>query len=250
MSILQTAHRKEIAALHRKKERMDRRLFLVEGLKSVDEAHRSAWRVKYLVATDEWAAPASLQAPVFRVRPEELQKLSALDHAQQVLAVVHMPEETQNFLPAGRVLALDALQDPGNLGTILRLADWFGLEAVVCSADCVDRFNPKTVQASMGSLFRVQLIRTDLPAWLAALPETLWTAGAFLEGGSLYRTSLPSPGVLVLGNEGQGIRPATAEVLRHRVTIPGHGGAESLNVATAAAVFASEWTRRDFCGAP
>jgi len=250
MTTLTHARRKEIQALHRKKERMERRCFLVEGVKCVQEALNSGWPLECLLATDSWEAPPPWRAEVLRVKVEELQKLSALEHAQQVLAVFRMPEEMQNFTPAGRVLALDGLQDPGNLGTILRLSDWFGLEAVVCSPDCVDRFNPKTVQASMGSLFRVPMLRTDLPTWLASLPASLWTAGAFLGGENLYQTPLPAAGVLVLGNEGQGIRPATAAVLRHRLTIPGQGLAESLNVAAAAAVFASEWTRSDFPPAP
>lgn len=247
MTVLTHALRKDIQALHRKKGRLEQGCFLVEGVKCVQEALQSGWEIRAVLSTEAWTPADPVRGEWIQVSDAELQKLSALEHAQAVIAVVRIPAEPAFAIPQGRVLALDGLQDPGNFGTILRLADWFGLEALVCSADCVDRFNPKVVQASMGSLFRVPVLRTDLAAWLRDLPDSVWCGGAFLDGENVYAAGVPVPGVLVLGNEGNGIRPETEAVLRHRVTIPGRGGAESLNVASAAAVFCSEWTRAGFC---
>ena len=241
------AQRKSIVALHRKKERLRERKFLVEGVKGVADLLASDWQVAQLVATPAWQAPDHPDLPpVLEVSQDELQRVSALDTAQQVLAVVHMPGESvesDTVYHGGRVLALDDIQDPGNLGTLLRLADWFALDALVCSPGTVDRFNPKVVQASMGSLFRVRVQTASLPEFLRNLPPDTWAAGAFLKGDNLYKTPLPEQGVLVLGNESQGIRPETEARLPLRIHIPRRGQAESLNVATAAAIFCSEWSR-------
>lgn len=237
------AERKWIAGLHRKKERMASGCFLVEGVKSVEDLLASDFEVERLVATEGWEVPAGCGFRVARVSVSEMEGISGLETPQPVLAVVRMPAEAEWSGGRGRWLGLDGIQDPGNLGTLLRLADWFGLEGVVCSRDCVERFNPKVVQASMGSVFRVRVVVGDLPELLGGLPAGVWCAGAFLEGESVYEAELPPEGVLVLGNEGRGIRPETAAVLGCRLTIPGRGGAESLNVAMAGAVFCSEWTR-------
>ncbi|MCC5849293.1 MAG: RNA methyltransferase [Verrucomicrobia bacterium] len=238
------AQRKFIVALHRKKERLRERKFLVEGVKGVADLLASDWQVHQLVATSAWQPPELPNLPpTLEVSEADLQRVSALETAQQVLAVACMPPEPDQVYHGGRVLALDDIQDPGNLGTILRLADWFALDAVVCSPGTVERFNPKVVQASMGSLFRVHVQTAPLPAYLQSLPPDTWVAGAFLDGDNLYKTPLPKQGVLVLGNESQGIRPETEALLPQRLHIPRRGQAESLNVATATAIFCSEWTR-------
>ena len=241
---LSHAQRKAITVLHRKKGRVAQGQFLVEGVKSVADLLASPWKVHSLFATEAWKAPLDLQVPLIRVTDEELQRVSTLEKAQHVLAVGILPTSTSPSLPdQGRILALDGVQDPGNLGTLIRIADWFGVDAVVCSLDCADCFNPKVVQATMGSLFRVPVFHTDLVAYLKHLPTAFFRAGAFTQGDNLFQTSLPAHGVLVLGNEGQGIRPETEQRLNLKVTIPRLGRAESLNVATAAAVICSEWTR-------
>ncbi|MGA0332998.1 MAG: TrmH family RNA methyltransferase [Kiritimatiellia bacterium] len=236
--MLTHAQRKAVTALHRKKGRMDAARFLVEGVKSVGELLQSGWAVDQIFATPEWQPPPDLSVPVQPVSPEELKRLSLLETPQEVLAVVPLPPSPEPEPLQGRWIALDQLQDPGNLGTILRLADWFGLAGVLCSPDCVEWSNPKTVQASMGSVFRIPIRIQDLSTL-----QTPWLAGAFLSGKNLYETPLPENGVIVLGNEGRGISPALASLIPNHLTIPSFGEAESLNAAMAAAVFCSEWRR-------
>jgi len=240
--MLTHAQRKAVTALHRKKRRHDAGRFLVEGRKCVEEVLGSDWEVDTVFATVEWRRPDACEAPVVEVEAGEMRKLSALETPQCVLAVVCMPEPEAADLSRGRWLGLDGIRDPGNLGTILRLADWFGLDGVVCSPDCVDWSNPKVVQASMGSLFRVGPTVRDLPEAVGAAP---WAAGAVLDGRSVYGLEWPEHGMLVLGNESHGIRPETLAAVEHRLTIPRWGGAESLNAAMSAAIFCSEWRRME-----
>lgn len=244
--MLTHAQRKRIVGLHRKKGRVEEGCFLVEGVKSVADLLGSAFEVERIVAVDNWQAPMAVACPVDRVREDELKKLSALETPSSVLAVVKMPSGTEAWTAKGRWLGLDGIQDPGNLGTLLRLADWFGLEGVVCSPDCVDRFNPKVVQASMGSVFRVPVVIAELVPFLRDLPEGFVSAGAFLDGENVYRHGMPEVGILILGNEGRGIRAETEREIGIRLTIPGSGRAESLNAAMAGAVFCSEWLRNAF----
>lgn len=242
--MLTSAQRKDIIALQRKKERDDRRQFLVEGPKLVEELLASGWRVDRVVAVAEWAEGRNLSCPLHVVPPTELERVSAMETPNQVLAVARMPAAlAPPTAPSGLVLALDGLQDPGNLGTILRTADWFAVEQVVCSPDCADRFNPKVVQASMGAVFRVPLAAAPLAKWLGQLPATVDIAGAFLGGENLFTTPRPTPAVLVLGSEGRGISDAVAAQVRRRITIPRPGRGESLNAAIAAALLCAEWRR-------
>ena len=242
--MLTAAQRKDIVALQRKKERDDRRQFLVEGPKLVEELLASGWTVERIVAVAEWAEGRDLPCPIHIVPPSELERVSAMETPNQVLAVARMPAATlPPASPAGLVLALDGIQDPGNLGTILRTADWFAVEHVVCSPDCADRFNPKVVQAGMGAVFRVSLSTTPLAHWLDQVPAAVEVAGAFLDGDNLYATALPTLAVLVLGSEGRGISAEVAERVRRRITIPRPGRGESLNAAIAAALFCAEWRR-------
>jgi len=232
-----------VRALHRKKERQERGKFLIEGEKCVQDLLASGWPVDFLAAAPDWTAPADLRCPLYRVDAVQLQRVSALQHSPGVLAVAPLPPAPPHPPAAGKLLALDGIRDPGNFGTLLRIADWFGLDGLVCSPDCVEATNPKAVQASMGSLFRIPVHSLDLNHWLAALPNDFWRAGTFLSGESVHAFSFPAAGVLVLGHESQGIRPETTARLNCRLTIPGGGGAESLNVAAAAAVCCACWTR-------
>ena len=237
------AERKRIVGMHRKKGRTASGCFLVEGVKSVADLLQSDFEVEQLVATEDWQAPAAVSCPVERVGAAELDRLSALDTPQSVLAVVRMPAEPARWTRKGRWLGLDGIQDPGNLGTLLRLVDWFGLEGIMCSSDCVDLFNPKVVQASMGSIFRVPVVIAELATFLRELPKGFVSAGAFLDGENVYCSGMPEEGILVLGNEGRGIRAETEREIGLRLTIPARGRAESLNAAMAGAVFCSEWMR-------
>ena len=162
--------------------------------------------------------------------------MSTLTTPQEVLAIVQIPDAVMHKLPQDAfTLVLDNIQDPGNLGTIVRTADWFGFKQLICSYDTVDVYNPKVVQASMGSLARMQISYVDLPSLLKNCSLPVY--GALLNGVSINETDFPKAGVLILGNEGNGIRDVVQKYIQHAVTIPRYGGAESLNVAISAGIF-------------
>lgn len=246
---------KLVRALRQKKQRDAEGAFLAEGHKVVgDLAQRYACRL--LAATPDYLAahtlPAGLPAPDV-VSDRELGQASALTTPHGVLAVFDKPAATPSVAPlpvAGAlVLALDGVQDPGNLGTIIRLADWFGIERVVCSPDTADAFAPKVVQATMGALARVDVCYTPLPEWLAAaVAAGTAVYGTFMDGEDLYRAPLSGSGVIVMGNEGNGISSAVAAAVGHRLHIPsfppGRPTVESLNVAMATAITLAEFRRR------
>ena len=233
MSITQ-AEIKRIRSLREKKFRDAYGLFVVEGEKMVQEALRSGFRVEGVWRREEIGDAA-------------MERISQLSSPSPVLAVVARPEPAADGPVGGLCLALDGIRDPGNLGTILRIADWFGVETVYLSSDCVEPFNPKVIQASMGSIFRVRFETVDLPALARRFREAgLPVYGTFLDGKDLYREALRPEGLVVMGNEANGIRPAVAAEVDARLTIPafGRSGAESLNVAAATAVTLSEFRRR------
>ena len=175
----------------------------------------------------------------------EMQKMSSLTTPQEVLAVIHLPQWpalTRNQLLNQFTLVLDGVQDPGNLGTIIRTADWFGIKNIICSEDTVDAYNPKVVQATMGSLARINLHYTNL---VTALPQlNLPIYGALLNGDNIYTTDFGNEGLVVMGNEGNGLRPEIQQLITQAITIPRIGEAESLNVAIATALFCSEICRK------
>jgi len=186
--------------------------------------------------------PANIN--LFEVKNAELDKISTLQTPQGFLALVHIPKNTALNLKELKnqfTLVLDGVQDPGNMGTIIRTADWFGFKNIICSADCVEVFNPKTVQATMGSLARVNIHEADLPALLAE--NTIPVFGALLDGESIYKTQWGAEGLVILGNEGKGISPEVIKKITKPVTIPRIGEAESLNVAVSAAIFCAELVR-------
>jgi len=186
--------------------------------------------------------PANIN--LFEVKNAELDKISTLQTPQGFLALVHIPENKeldQKELKNQFTLVLDGVQDPGNMGTIIRTADWFGFKNIICSVDCVEVFNPKTVQATMGSLARVNVFEADLPGLLT--DNTIPVFGALLDGESIYKTQWGTEGLVVLGNEGKGISPEVIKKINKPVTIPRIGEAESLNVAVSAAIFCAELVR-------
>ncbi|MDP2335716.1 MAG: RNA methyltransferase [Bacteroidota bacterium] len=245
---------KLIQSLSRKKNRDETGLFLAEGNKMVEEALRSDFKVETLVCTSGF-----LQLhPEIRLTVKELietdsesiQKASLLQNPQDSLAIVRKPSNPEPVLnlKTELILALDFIQDPGNLGTILRIADWFGIKTVVCSENTVDVYNPKVVQASMGAIFRVKTAVTDLKDFLkTATRNQVPVYGTFLEGQNIYTETLSSNGIIVLGNEGNGISPEVAKLVSHKISIPSFSsgkGSESLNVAVATAICCSEFRRR------
>ncbi len=181
---------------------------------------------------------------LYEISQTELSKISTLSTPQALLAIIKIPESeelTTKSLKSSFSLALDNIQDPGNLGTIIRTADWFGLKYLICSTDTVDVYNPKVVQASMGSLARVKVIYTDLEDFLKNTELPIF--GALLDGRSVYKTDFGNEGILLLGNEGNGISNDLLKLITFPVTIPRFGRAESLNVAISASIFCSELRR-------
>lgn len=246
---------KFIQSLNRKKNRDQERAYLVEGDKMVTEAIRSAQDIKLLCATRQFLGSVSVVGrcvqEVIEVTGEELQKASLLESPQNALAIVRMPETTfePSLILNDLSLALDFIQDPGNLGTIIRVADWFGIRHLLCSGNTVDCYNPKVIQASMGAIFRVQLHYLDLVQTLKEAQEReLPVFGTFLEGKSIYQHPLGQKGVLVMGNEGNGISPEVGKNIREKLFIPSfpadRRNSESLNVATATAICCAEFRRR------
>jgi len=175
-----------------------------------------------------------------------MQQISNLKTASPVLAVVEIPPVKTETIPLNElILALDDIQDPGNLGTIIRLADWFGINYIVCSSFSVDAYGPKTVQATMGSLTKVKIVYTDLYSFLKPLSEEVPIYGTFLEGENIYQTKLSENGVIVMGNEGKGISPEITKLVSNKLMIPSFASnpPESLNVAVATAITCSEFKR-------
>lgn len=248
---------KLIRSLERKKARADTGLFIAEGHKTIEEL-LPAFRCTFLAATPDWlAAKTDITQNLIRqgadvqpASPEELRKASLLIHPQDALALFQQKEETPLPRPAENELslALDNIQDPGNLGTIIRIADWFGINHIFCSPDCADLYNPKTVQACMGAMAHVKVFRTSLPELIDSAPQNLPVFGTFLNGDDIYRQQLPANALIVLGNEGNGISPATASRISLRLRIPNQAQnrptIESLNVAAATAVICSEFRRQ------
>lgn len=237
-----------IKALQHKKFRTEHGLFVVEGIKSVIEFCHSSYKVQKIITTSE--ARAKLGKIPQNIKFEEVSnadfdKISSLKTPQGTLALVELPSSENIDLEQLRgkhSLVLDDIQDPGNLGTIIRTAEWFGITKIICSLHTVDAFNPKVVQATMGSLSRVQIYYVDIEQFLAEV--SLPVFGALLEGQDIYKTSFGHEGLIVMGNEGNGIRSSLLEKIDQAVTIPRIGQAESLNVAVATTVFCSELVRQ------
>jgi len=230
---------KLIQKLHQKKYRNELNLFIVEGKKSINEFLQAGYTPQLLIATEAFTAsvPQHLITPVSK---DELRKVSALQNPDEGLAVFEQPKH-KGILQEGVIVALDNVQDPGNLGTIIRLCDWFGVETLLCNTQTVDCYNPKVVQASMGSLTRVAVHYLDLAAFLTTTALPVYTMD--LEGENLYTATFPKDCILILGNEANGISAEVRALSNEVITIPRfskHQRTESLNVAMAGAIILSE----------
>ena len=240
---------KFVRQLEQKKYRRREGLFVAEGTKVVGDL-LERYTPHSVYATADWQAPEGITPQI--VTPDELQRLSFQQHPQQVLALFPLSSKDSDSaaipkLVEGLSLALDGVQDPGNLGTIIRIADWFGIDTLICSPDTADAWNPKVVQATMGSIARVDIYYTDLTALLDTLPEDFPVYGTFLDGRDIYTEPLSPSGLIIMGNEGNGISDAVRQRVSHRLLIPDfHQGttADSLNVAIATAITCSEFRRR------
>ncbi len=241
-SILSKNQIKLVKSLSQKKGRQQNALFIVEGIKGISEFLKSDYRLKNLYTTDLiFEAPTHL---ITKISETELKKISALKNPNIGLAIFEIPEE-KSAQQSGLTVVLDNVRDPGNLGTIIRLCDWFGIKNLVCSQNTVDCYNTKVVQATMGSLTRVNVQYLDLIDYLESSKTEVF--GTFLTGENIYTTNLPPNGIIVLGNEANGISEAVEAHVTRKVTIPQFGeikDTESLNVANATAILLSEFRRR------
>lgn len=242
---------KYIRSLELKKNRNKEGKFVAEGFKVVDDL-LALQPADLIVATQEWLHGKHFadQTEVIEVTEEELKKVSFLQHPQQVLAVFKQATSGDYSINTSELsLALDGVQDPGNLGTIIRIADWFGITHIYCSQDTADVYNPKVVQATMGSIARVKVEYGNLLALVESLPADVPVYGTLLDGDNIYQQQLENRGLIVMGNEGKGISPALAKKVNRRLLIPnfpeGRATADSLNVAIATAITCSEF-RRNF----
>jgi TrmH family RNA methyltransferase len=238
---------KFIKSLHQKKYRVESGKFFVEGEKSVLEVLQSSFTVDLLLVTQEFATKhakvlAGVQAEVGYVTANQLEQVGQYQSNDAALAVVQM-KPNQAFTPVKGelILALDEVRDPGNLGTIIRIADWYGIKKLIFSTQTAEFYNPKVIQSSMGSFTRVQFYYGDLVQAFQAWKLPVY--GAFLEGESIHQLTNPAPGVLLLGNESQGISKEVEKWVSSKVTIPSFGNAESLNVAIATAIFCDNFKR-------
>jgi TrmH family RNA methyltransferase len=239
-----------LKSLQNKKNRVEHGLFLVEGYKSVAEFVNSGYQIEAIYHTasfDPKVLKLSQKINLCEISVAGIDKISSLKTPQQILALVKIPLQpgiSNAQLKQKFSLALDGIQDPGNLGTIIRIADWFGIEHIICSNDTVDVYNPRVVQASMGSLSRIIVRYVNLETFLAQTDLPLF--GAMFNGENIYETDFGAEGLIVMGNEGNGLRPAVEKLINKAITIPRKGAAESLNVAIAAALFCSEISRKSF----
>jgi TrmH family RNA methyltransferase len=246
---------KFIRSLHQAKYRDQQQLFLAEGPKIVKELLHSSYQIKILLALEEWISAHKSLVPreveLIPIKQNELDRISALQTPNSVIAVVHMGKKT----PSGQVpendlfIALDGIRDPGNLGTIIRTADWFGISGIICSPDCVDLFNPKVVQATMGSIARVRVDYMNLAELFQAKPAGLPIYGAVLDGVNLFEQPLVPRGYLVIGSESHGISGDLLPFITHLISIPSYSkgknrSAESLNASVATAILCAEFRRR------
>jgi len=233
---------KLITGLQQKKYRKQHQLFFAEGIKVVQELLNSNFELQHLYATQDIFTGIAADK-VTLITADELKKISVLTTPQACLALFVMPK-SKAVANDGLTVALDEVRDPGNLGTIIRLCDWFGISHLVCSEQCADVYNPKVVQATMGSLARVNVVYTNLEEYLEKTRQPVY--GTFMDGETIYRQELPQNGIIVLGNEANGISPEIENLATHRIAIPRFGTlqqTESLNVATAAAIILSEFRR-------
>jgi RNA methyltransferase, TrmH family len=237
-----------LKSLQHKKFRREHGLFLVEGHKSIAEFVNSAYQIEavyHISAFSPKVLKLSQKINLCEISVTDLEKISSLKTPQDVLVLLKIPQWPilkHEQLKGKFSLVLDGIQDPGNLGTIIRIADWFGIENIICSEDTVDAYNPKVVQACMGSLARVKVHYASLAELLSQIKLPVF--GALLDGEDIYDTNFGSEGLVIMGNEGNGMRPEIQKLVSKAVTIPRIGGAESLNVAIATALFCSEITRK------
>ena len=233
--------KKFVKSLGQKKFRTEHNCFVVEGVKLVNELLQSDFEVVDIYATSDWIEKNS-SVDVEQVSSKDLAIMSSFKSANEVLAVVKQKQYHDIDYSEQLTIALDNVQDPGNMGTIVRTADWFGIKSIVCSKDSVDLYNPKVIQATMGSIFRVDVYYTDLIDYLSNKKNVVYAAT--LNGKNIYKQKLQKESaVILMGNESRGISSELLSLVNEEISIPRIGEAESLNVATATAILCAEFTK-------
>lgn len=233
---------KLITSLQQKKFRKENQLFIAEGVKVIQELLESNFELEHLYITEEIFSDVDANNKT-KISETDLKKISCLSTPNNCLALFKIPS-SKPAQSTGLVVALDDIRDPGNLGTIIRLCDWYGVTQIVCSEKTVDVYNPKVVQATMGSISRVNVSYVDLSKFFSRTDAIVF--GTFMDGENIYKTQLPADGILVLGNEANGISSTIEKFITTKIAIPRFGNlqkTESLNVATATAIFLSEFKR-------
>jgi TrmH family RNA methyltransferase len=233
---------KLITSLQQKKYRLEHQLFIAEGVKVIQELLQSTMELEHLFATNETFSSFNVGSKS-EISAQDMKKISVLSSPSSCLAVFKIPK-LQEPETSGLIVALDAVRDPGNLGTIIRLCDWFGITQIVCSPETVEVYNPKVVQATMGSIARVNVNYLDLNKFLDS--SILPVFGTFMDGQNIYTEKLPAAGIIVFGNEANGISKEIEQNIKNKIAIPQFGAqqeTESLNVATATAIILSEFRR-------
>lgn len=238
---------KQLQQYHQKKQRDADSVFFVEGSKLTQEALQSDFTIREIFALKSWIQNHSdISLPITEAESNELEKISLLKTAPEVWALVERKKTDTPNTKIGVTLALDNIQDPGNMGTILRTADWFGISCIVCSPYCVDIYNPKVVQASMGAIFRVPVIISDISEYLKKSKLPIY--GAFLEGVNIFTEAIPKNAIIVIGNEGNGISKTVEPLIHTKIHIPSYAsgtGSESLNAGIATAIICAEYRRKN-----
>lgn len=232
---------KIITSLHQKKYRKSTGLFVAEGKKVIQEFLNSSFELDALFTTDVNLFASDVKVDL--ISDVELKKISFLKNPNKALALFKI-KESALVAQEGLIVALDAIRDPGNLGTIIRLCDWFGVKQLVCSETTVDCYNPKVIQATMGSLTRVNVVYTDLKKYVSETKLPVF--GAFMDGNNVYTTTLPKDGILVMGNEANGVSEEISTLITEKIAIPRFGDmqqTESLNVAMATGILLNEFKR-------
>lgn len=246
--------RKKVASLDTPRHRRQEGLFKAEGTKCVIDT-MDHFEIRFITATSKWLETYDLTLPydkVYVASPADMERMSHLSTPPQVIAVYEIPDVKFDMSEAARnlVIALDGVQDPGNLGTIVRVADWFGITDIICSGDCADIYGPKAVMATMGALSRVRVHQCNLEDVLEEISRIAPVYGTFLDGDNIFDTTLPANGVIVMGNEGKGISSTVAKLVTRRLKIPSYPAdrptSESLNVAMACSITVAEFRSRCF----
>ena len=232
---------KTYSSLHRKSKRVENGIFIVEGIKICQEAILSDLKIERLLVTEK---NQDIFPDAEVISNKDAERISNQKQHSGVIAIIKTPEQKEIIKIKNHLLVLDGINDPGNLGSIIRTMDWFGYNDIVCSINSVDIYNPKTIMSSMGSKFRINVVYKDLNIFLKSMKEYP-IIGTSLNGDSVYKHDFKTPSILILGSESHGISNEITGLTDNMISIPGNGNAESLNIGHSAAIIINEMSRKN-----